>query len=238
MKKIRIVLLQKQLGVPVVKNEVNQIKQFRPDFVCFPEYFFSHRRIGNLQQTPHNQYQQIKRIKLLSEGLDTCVIGGSMPELSEGKIFNTSFVFDRGKLLGYYRKKHLFFAETEHITPGENYKTFVSKGIKFSVLICADIFHDESFEYMRSEEVKIIFSPTFSLFKEETPEDKFRRDNEIYVSGAAKSDAVIVKVCGVKSDFKPFLQARSLIASPRGIIERVPPDEEHSSKIIMKQIEI
>lgn len=236
--RIRVTLCQKPLGVPLTRNEISIMREFSPHFVCFPEYFFTNIKIGNFNQTPHNQRFQLKRIKTLSEKLNTCVIGGTMPEISEDRIHNTSFIFDRGQYLGYYRKKNLFFAEKGKITPGENYRTFTSMGVKFGVLICADVFHDEAFDFMKSEGVRIIFSPTFSIFKDETPEDKFKRDREIYVSGAMKSDSVIVKVCGVRSDFKPFLQARSLIASPEGIITRVTPEEEHTSKLMMREIEI
>lgn len=238
MKKIRVILCQKQLGVPVTRKEISSMKDFAPHFVCFPEYFFVNRNLGTLAQSAHNQSQQLKRIRLLSEVIQTCVIGGTMPEMADGALYNTSFIFDRGRLLGFYRKKNLFFAEVKQITPGKNFSFFTSSGIKFSVMICADVFYDDTFSYMKSNGVKIIFSPTFSLFKNETVEEKFKRDHDIYAAGAAKSDAVIVKVCGVKSDFKNFLQARSLIALPEKIQFRVNPEEENKSMLIMKEIEI
>ena len=37
------------------------------------------------------------------------VVGGSVPELDDGKLYNTSYVFDRsGALIGKHRKVHLF----------------------------------------------------------------------------------------------------------------------------------
>ncbi len=238
MKKVRVILYQKSLGIPLTKRDVAEMKRFRPHFVCFPEYFFVLRRLGNHGQTPHNQEMQIQRIRLLSRELDATVIGGTMPEVAGGNMYNTSFIFHGGEMLGSYRKKRLFFAEVGKLTPGDDYRVFRSQGITFGVLICADIFDEAGFLFMKEQGADIIFSPTFSLKKNETPEEKFRRDNDIYVRGAALSGAVIVKVCGVKSEYKDFLQARSLIAAPEGVRYRVEPHQEDTEMIIMKEVEI
>jgi hypothetical protein len=238
MKKIRVILYQKSLGIEVSGNDLREMAAFRPHFVCFPEYFFVSRRLGNHGQTPLNQKRQIKRISLISKALETVVIGGTMPELADGVMYNTTYVYNNGQELGFYRKKNLFFAEEGVITPGPELKTFYAHDIKFGVLICADVFHDESFQFMKDNKVRVIFSPTFSLIKDEPVEEKYKRDMDIYVRGAAIADAPIVKVCGVKSEYKNFLQARSLIAGREKVLYRVSPDEEHTQMIIKKEIEV
>jgi len=232
MSEIRVILAQKKLGTPVTKKEINEMSDFKPHFVCFPEYFYVNPRIGNLNQTPHNQAQQQLRIKTLSRRLDCVVVGGTMPEISGDDIFNTTFIYQSGKELGFYRKKNLFFAEIGKITPGPELKFFSAYGINFGILICADVFHDESFIFMKEHGVKIIFSPTFSLVKNETVAEKHARDNDIYVRGAGIADSVIVKVCGVKSEYKDFLQARSLVADREKVIFRVDQNDEHTEMLI------
>lgn len=239
MKTARVILYQKPLGIPVTKSDMQEMAEFKPQFICFPEYFFVSRRLGNHGQTIHNQEEQIKRIRCISESLDCVVIGGTMPELADDVMYNTSFVFKSGEKLGSYRKKNLFFAEVGKITPGNELKVFSAYGITFGVLICADVFHDESFLFMKEHGAEIIFSPTFSLIKENEPvEEKYKRDNDIYVRGAALSGSVIVKVCGVRDEYKDFLQARSLIADSNGVIYRVTPEQEHTPLIIKKEINI
>lgn len=239
MKTSRVILYQKPLGIPVTKKDIKDMAEFKPQFVCFPEYFFVNRRLGNHGQTLHNQQAQIKRIKYLSKALDCVVIGGTMPELADGVMYNTTFIFRSGEELGSYRKKNLFFAEVGKITPGTELKVFNAYNINFGVLICADVFHDESFLFMKEHNASIIFSPTFSLIKQDEPvEEKYKRDNDIYVRGAAMADSVIVKVCGVRDDYKNFLQARSLIADADGVVYRVTPEEEHTPLIIKKEITI
>lgn len=232
MSEIRVILVQKKLGTPVTRRDINEMLAFKPHFVCFPEYFYINTRIGNLSQTKHNQKQQQCRIQALSKKLDCVVIGGTMPELSGREIFNTSFIYQSGRELGFYRKKNLFFAEVGKITPGEELKSFSAYGINFGILICADVFHDESFRFMKEHGVKIIFSPTFSLVKTETVDEKHARDMDIYVRGAGIADSVIVKVCGVRSEYKDFLQARSLVADKEKVIYRVEPENEHTEMLI------
>lgn len=238
MKKIRIILCQLPLGEMVSRKDFQEIQDYRPDFVCFPEYFFVNRRIGNHGQTPHNFKRQMSLIELLSKKLDTTVIGGTMPEVFQNNMYNTSFVFDNGRYLGYYRKINLFFAEVGKITPGTDYKVFQSRGVCFGILICADVFFEESFLTMKRMGAQIVFIPTFSPRKIETIEEKYRRDQDIFVKGAHISDCVLAKVCGVPSAYKDFIQARSLITDAKGIIYRVPPEAEERSLIIKQEITI
>ena len=226
MKNIRIILFQHPLGERVTHRQVDEMREFAPHFVCFPEYYFVNRRLGNHGQTPHNQARQLKLLSALSFRLSTTVIGGTMPELGNGHLYNTCFVFHNGIMLGSYRKRHLFFAEVGKITPGDEWKTFNSHGIKFGVLICADVFHDESFLAMKELEAKIIFIPTFSLKRIESHEEKFQRDRDIFVRGAGLADALVVKVCGVPSPYKDFLQARSLVAGGKDVLYRVSPERK------------
>ncbi len=234
----RITLYQYPLGTKITRENASIIREKKPHFVCFPEYFFVNRHLGNHAQTTHNMRRQHQRLSVISRALDTVVIGGTMPELAEGLLYNTTWVYDRGKQLGFYRKRTLFFAEEGKITPGDRFRVFEAYGIRFGILICADVFKDESFLAMKEMGAQIIFIPTFSLKREESPEEKYKRDNDIFVRGAGVSGAVLVKVCGVKSEYKNFLQARSLIADKNGVIYRVQPHEEDTSMLITRDINV
>lgn len=230
--------MQKPHGRRVSRSDADEIREFRPHFVCFPEYFFSNHSLGFHVQTRHNFKRQLERMETISRHLDTVVIGGTTHRPEGKKLYNTSFVFDRGKLLGSYSKRNLFFTENKKITPGSEYRTFTAYGITFGVLICADVFIEKSFLEMKRLGAGIIFIPTISPEREETPEEKFERDNHIFVKGAQISDAVIAKVCAVKSRHREHLQARSLIADKNGIIFRVSPADEDKEMIIKKEISL
>jgi predicted amidohydrolase len=73
-------------------------------------------------------------LSALAAELGLYIVGGSLPELAEGKIYNTSYVYDRqGRLLARHRKAHLFdinveggqrFMESDTLSPGNAVTTF------------------------------------------------------------------------------------------------------------------
>ncbi len=77
------------------------------------------------------------------------VIGGSMPELDGGRIYNTSFVFGRnGELVARHRKAHLFdvdieggqrFFESETLSAGCGATVFETGSCRIGVAICFDL---------------------------------------------------------------------------------------------------
>ena len=78
------------------------------------------------------------------------IVGGSIPELCDGKLFNTSMSFlPNGQFAGKYRKAHLFdvdvpgvfrFMESDTITRGDNLPLILKDApIKTGVSICFDI---------------------------------------------------------------------------------------------------
>ncbi len=238
MKKIKVALMQKKLGTPVTRADSEVLRRFKPHFICFPEYFFINKKLEPRTQTFHNFQRELKRIRMISKCTGSVVIGGTTLEPVEDKLYNTSFVYRNGRLLGSYRKQNLFDPEKDRITPGSELKIFSAYGIKFGLIICADVFIEQYFIQMKGMGAKIIFIPTFSPKKTETVEEKYKRDNDIFVKGAGAADAVIVKVCGVPSEFRPDIQARSLIADRNSIIFRVKPDQENKEMIIIKELGI
>ncbi|MDR1619951.1 MAG: carbon-nitrogen hydrolase family protein [Clostridiales bacterium] len=102
------------------------------------------------------------------------VIGGSVPELSDGKIYNTGMSFGPdGSFLGKYRKAHLFdidvpgkirFIESETITKGDGYPLMIDAPMKTGVEICFDIRFPEWARFIMIKGADILALPAaFSL---------------------------------------------------------------------------
>lgn len=89
------------------------------------------------------------------------VIGGSMPELENGRIYNTSFVFGPdGELVAGHRKAHLFdidvkggqrFFESETLTKGEGATVFETRFGRFGLAVCFDIRFSSFINSMRPD---------------------------------------------------------------------------------------
>lgn len=92
---------------------------------------------------------------------------------------------------------------------------------------------------MRAFKPDIIFVPTTSPFRgDETVKEKYARDHDIFVRGAALSGAYIVKCCAIGYLWGGRLQGRSLIAAPWGIISRINPEDESRERILSAILDI
>ena len=129
------------------------------------------------------------------------LIAGSMPEADDvGKVYNTSYIFDRdGKQIGKHRKAHLFdinvkngqhFKESDTLTSGDHATVFDTEFGKMGVMICYDIRFPEFARTMALDGARMIFVP--AAFNMTTGpahwELTFRAralDNQIYMLGCA-----------------------------------------------------
>ena len=97
------------------------------------------------------------------------IVGGSIPELADGKVYNTCYVFDReGNQIGKHRKVHLFdifahgqqvFKESDTLTGGDWFCTFDTEWCRMGVNICFDIRFPESSRLPALAGAKVIFNP-------------------------------------------------------------------------------
>ncbi len=129
-----------------------------------------------------------------------CLAAGSMPELADGKVCNTAFVFGpEGQLLARHRKMHLFdvaftggqvFKESDTFTPGRDVTVFDYGGMRFGLCICFDMRFPELSRLMALAGAQVILAP--AAFNMTTGplhwELLFRQravDNQVYTLGVA-----------------------------------------------------
>ena len=97
------------------------------------------------------------------------LIGGSIPERDEDRIYNTSYIFSpEGRQFGRHRKVHLFdvnieggqrFMESDVLSPGDSVTVVDTEFGKIGVAICFDIRFTEFFRVMSLEGARFIFVP-------------------------------------------------------------------------------
>ncbi|MBQ1215354.1 MAG: carbon-nitrogen hydrolase family protein, partial [Firmicutes bacterium] len=82
----------------------------KPDFVVLPEMFccpYSNKYFREYGEELNGPAQKALSEAAKRHGI--YLIGGSLPELEEDRVYNTSFVYDReGKQIARHRKAHLF----------------------------------------------------------------------------------------------------------------------------------
>ncbi|HOO74022.1 MAG TPA: carbon-nitrogen hydrolase family protein [Tepiditoga sp.] len=219
------VMKNKKDTLEKLKNFFDQSFEEKTDFILLPEMFncpYDNTYFREYSENEKNG-ETLKLLSELSAKYKTYIIGGSVPENDGGKIYNTSFVFDRnGKIIAKHRKIHLFdinipeirFMESDVLSPGNNITIFDTEFGKFGVIICYDIRFPELSRIMALEGVKGIFVPAaFNTVTGPAHWDILFRsraiDNQIFMFGASPAR---------DENFSYNAYGHSLIVNPWGKI--------------------
>ena len=144
--------------------------------------------------------ESVARLRAAAAQNGVYLVGGSIPLLEEGHIYNASFVFDRaGRLLAVHKKVHLFdiaidggqvFQESATFTAGDAVTVFDTEFGKMGLCICFDFRFPELARLMALEGARCIFVP--AAFNMTTGpahwELMFRQravDNQLFTVGVA-----------------------------------------------------
>jgi predicted amidohydrolase len=236
----KIVAVQARMGQPLTLDEKVHIFKQQPDFICFPEYYLLDNTVTDYARAALRVHDYLDYFQQLSSEFGTYLIAGTVVEPVRDKLHNTAHIFDRGLLIGKYRKQHPVPREIERgISPGDRHFVFDHEDARVGILICGDVFHPERFAELGGHDCDLIFIPITSPFrKDDTPEAKFARDQKYFVDGARLSGAYVIKTCGVGEIFGHPLQGRSLIAAPWGIELRVDISAEQDKRLLSVTLDL
>ena len=152
-------------------NAENAENAERPDFVVLPEMFccpYNAKLFPAFAEPEGGEVWQ--HLSGLAKEHGIYLVGGSVPECdSEGRIYNTCYIFDRkGRQIGKHRKMHMFdiaikgrqsFRESDSVTPGDTVTVFDTEFGKAGAAICYDIRFPELFRIMALQGAGIVFVP-------------------------------------------------------------------------------
>ncbi len=173
---MKIALLQLPIGLDKEQNVQNACTQVEKaasqgaDIVVLPEMFccpYANKYFRSFGEEAGGPAQVA--MSALAKRLGIVLVAGSLPELEDGRIYNTSFVYDaNGEQIARHRKVHLFdvclkngqkFKESETIAAGQSITTFDTAFGKMGLCICFDIRFEELVRLMVLEGAKCIFVP-------------------------------------------------------------------------------
>ncbi|UCC80081.1 MAG: carbon-nitrogen hydrolase family protein [Candidatus Zixiibacteriota bacterium] len=236
---LKIALIQDQPGSGIRDPYLEILRAKNPDIIAFPEYYFVNPEDKNIIVSSFIHDESLERLREWSAYLKCAIIGGTIVAESRGKLYNRSYFVNRGEIIGFYDKIHPYKNEGRGlIEKGSEYKVFDFTGLKIGILICADVLYPASYSNIKGLKPHLIFVPTTSPYREnESPHVKFARDDRLFVKGAETTGSLIFKVCASGRIGARHFQARSLVATPRGIAWRNPPENEHKSALIYVNLE-
>jgi omega-amidase len=208
MAKIKVAAIQmptvtdKMQNVRTAGIYLEKIKDEKPDFVILPEMFCCPYQTQNFPVYAEEEGGPVwQQLSEYAKQYGIYLIGGSMPEKdAEGKVYNTSYIFDRqGKQIGKHRKVHLFdidvtggqtFKESDTLTAGDHDTVFDTEFGRMGVMLCFDIRFPELARMMVNDGAKAIFVP--AAFNMTTGPAHWKLsfrtralDNQIYMIGCA-----------------------------------------------------
>lgn len=155
----------------------------------------------------------LERVARLSAERNLVVVG-SLPEAADGKIYNTVTAIDCGRIVGSYRKLHMFstMGEDRFLSPGDRTLVAATSVGQLGIAICYDLRFPELFRKMALEGAEILCLPA------EWP--KPRREPWITLLRARAMEnqlfVVAANCCGIQGTLDFF--GTSLILSAYGEI--------------------
>jgi omega-amidase len=120
-----------------------QSLKFAPNLIVFPEMFATGFAYKYLEKIAKEFFDDLAAFMMnMAAKTGAYVVGGSIPELHEGKLYNTSLLAspDR-KILGLYRKIHPFTLteEAKYFAGGNHISIIDTPLAKIGINICYDI---------------------------------------------------------------------------------------------------
>lgn len=102
-----------------------------------------------------------ERLREWTEEFGLCAIGSGNELTEDGKLYNRAHVFDRGQLLGSYRKIHLFtpLGEERWFTGGDEPLIVDTDFGRLGIAICYDLRFPELIRYLYRQGAEILVMP-------------------------------------------------------------------------------
>ncbi|MGB0424359.1 MAG: bifunctional GNAT family N-acetyltransferase/carbon-nitrogen hydrolase family protein [Flavobacteriales bacterium] len=152
-----------------VEYFVDAVSGYRADFALFPEFFNAPLMADNnhlpeseairelAQHTPYI----VQKFSELAISYNINIIGGSMPELKDGLLYNVGYLCKRDGTIDRYEKLHVTPDEAKvwGMQGGHELKTFDTDCGKIGVLICYDSEFPELSRLLADEGMDLLFIP-------------------------------------------------------------------------------
>lgn len=204
----------KELNKAKAEKFIREAAEGGAQIVCLPEMWncpYSNDYFRKFAE-PENG-ETVAFMSKIAKNLGIYLIGGTIAEIDDDKVYNTAYCFDReGKLIGKHRKVHLFdidvkgkirFMESDTLTAGDSLTVIDTEFCKVGVAICYDVRFPDWFKNMALAGAKIMFLPAaFNTTTGPAHWDLLMRtramDNQVYFAACApaRDDNGIFKAYG------------------------------------------
>jgi predicted amidohydrolase len=152
-----------------VEYFIDAVSDYNSDFAVLPE-LFNAPLMGSVNHLPGHeairelvQYTQplTDALSKLAVSYNVNIIGGSMPEIRDGNLYNTGYLLHRNGKIDKYTKIHPTPSEEYEwgMKGGNDIQTFDTDAGKVGVLICYDVEFPELGRLLADQGMQILFVP-------------------------------------------------------------------------------
>ncbi len=150
-----------------IERAVKLASKVRADLYVFPElcnsgYAFTSKEEARQFSESLETGPSVQVLQSFSEKRKCALVAG-LTEKSGESIFNSAVIIDNGRILGTYRKTHLFYREKLWFEPGDSgFKVFDLEryGCKIGPIICFDWFFPEASREVAVKGADVICHPS------------------------------------------------------------------------------
>jgi predicted amidohydrolase len=192
------------------------------DVLVLPELFLSGYELGDVDAVSVElDGPELRELCKAARAAGTAVVVGAAERIAGG-IANSAICIDRtGTLAGVYRKTHLFGAERDRYTPGDELVTVALDGRVVGLMICFDIEFPEVARTLALRRAELLVSISANPVE-------FRRDHEVFVPARALENGLAhVYVDRVGEQDGIAFAGGSMAVDPEGrVLVATGPDDE------------
>jgi len=140
------------------------LKGVTADLIVLPELFATGYTVTSFEEVVGfaEDVDDLTSRFLCRKSMDTgaTVVAGFI-EREENSYYNSSLIISSGKIIGTYRKLHLFFKEKHFFNPGNRpLEVYSLNGIKIGVMICFDWIFPEVSRVLALKGAQVIAHPS------------------------------------------------------------------------------
>jgi predicted amidohydrolase len=158
----------------------------------------------------------------------TIILG--LIEREDDSFYNTAAVISRGKLLGSYRKVHLF---EENFQPGIVYPVFEVDGLTFGINICYDARFPEGAKEIAAKGARVIFYPLNNRLAKKKAVEYHGKHLPNLVERAHDTGCWIVSSDIIAQDSEFIAYGFTAIVDPNGNVIKRAPELRESMEIVL-----
>jgi omega-amidase len=195
---------------------IHQAAQRGTDLIILPEMWNTGYALKQMKEIADRDGKQTDAlIGPLAKRYGVTIYAGSVADIREGLVYNTSYVYDHtGKRIASYSKLHLFrlMDEDQYLAAGEHIGQFQINGIDAGMIICYDLRFPELARTIALAGAKVLFIPA------QWPHPRLNHWRQLQIARAIENQMFVVSCNRVGTSEGTTFFGHSMIIDPWGEI--------------------